>query len=496
MDPRTPVIVGVAQLNRRPTEAELPDATEPVAMMAEVVRAAAADAGSGDALLARVTGLRVMRVTEWHYADAAEMLAAALGFGPPDRAVSGLGGNSVQRLLTESAAAIQRGEHAAVVLCGAEAAHTFALARKVGFALPWTPDTPTADDAPPSPRHPAEDAIGLRSVREFFPLLDNAIRRRTGATIAEHTARIGRMWSNYSLVAAANPYAWSPRVRTPDEITTVTADNRMICFPYTKVMNAYARVDQAAALIVCSVEIARSLGISEDRWVFPLAGATCHEHWFVSERDDLGVSVGMGANADAVLGAAGVTVDDVRHLDLYACFPAPPQLAADALGVAVDDPERPLTCTGGLAFAGGPGNSYMTHAIANVVGRLREDPGSLGFASGVGWYATTHSAGLYGTRPPESGFRRLDPQTAVDAGPRRAVATAYDGRGELETYTVSHDRDGAPERAFLAVRTPDDARAWATSTDPDLLLALEAEELLGSPVEIRVGRARVRPWRR
>ena len=174
----------------------------------------------------------------------------------------------------------------------------------------------------------------------------------------------------------------------------------------------------------------------------------------------------------------------VRHLDLYACFPAPPQLAADALGVPVDDPERPLTCTGGLAFAGGPGNSYMTHAIANVVGRLREDPGGLGFASGVGWYATTHAAGVYGTRPPRDGFRRLDPQGVVDAGPRRAVAEGYAGPAELETYTVSHDRDGAPERAFLAVLTPDGARAWTTSTDPDLMAALETEELLGSIVTL------------
>jgi len=487
MDPRTPLIVGVGQLNRRPTEAELPDAADPVGMMAEVVRLAAADAGAGDALLARATGLRVMRVTEWHYPDAAGALTTRLGIAPADRRVSGLGGDSAQRLCSEAADAIQRGEHDVVIVCGAEAAHTIALARKVGFTLPWTPDTPTADDWPPSPRHPAEDVIGLRSVREFFPVLDNAIRRRTGATISAHTDRIARMWSNYSSVAAANPYAWSPRVRTPDEIATVTADNRMICFPYTKVMNAYARVDQAAAVIICSAAVARALGVGEDRWVFPLAGATCHEHWFVSERDDLGVSVGMGANAAAVLDAAGVTIDDVGHLDLYACFPAPPQLAADALGVAVDDPARPLTCTGGLAFAGGPGNDYMTHAIANVVGRLRADPGSLGFASGVGWYATTHSAGLYGTRPPEGGFRRIDPQAMVDAGPRRTVAEGYEGPATLETYTVSHDREGARARAFLALLTPAGARTWASSTNPGLMSALETEELLGAPFRVKEG---------
>ena len=110
IDGRTPVIVGVAQLNRRPTEAELDAADEPIDMMAEVVRNAATDAGAGDALLERASALRVLRVTEWHYEDAAALLAARLGITPRDCSVSGLGGNSPQRLLTELASLIQSGE--------------------------------------------------------------------------------------------------------------------------------------------------------------------------------------------------------------------------------------------------------------------------------------------------------------------------------------------------------------------------------------------------
>ena len=490
IDGRTPVIVGVAQLNRRPTEAELDTVTEPVDMMVEVVRNAANDAGAGDALLARASALRVLRVTEWHYEDAAALLASRLGITPVDCAVSGLGGNSPQRLVTELASLIQAGERDVAILCGAEAAHTVALAQRAGATLPWRPDAPTELDVAASPRHPAETALGLRSVREYFPLLDNAVRARTGAAIDEHTARIGRMWSNYSRIAAANPYAWSPRVREPDEITTVTDDNRMICFPYTKVMNAYARVDQAAAVILCSAATARDLGIPDARWVLPLAGADCEEG-FVSERADLGVSAGMRANTFALTDATGVGVDGVAHLDVYACFPAPPQLAAEALGVPVDDPSRPLTCTGGLAFAGGPGNNYMTHAIANVVRTLCDDPDEEAHAItvGVGWYATTHSMGLYGKQPRPGGFRAVRP--SLEGVPRCAVADGYEGPGTIETYTVSHARDGASERAFLAVRTPDDARAWATSSDPDLMHALETEELLGRPVTVAHWEARV-----
>lgn len=70
------------------------------------------------------------------------------------------------------------------------------------------------------------------------------------------------------------------------------------------------------------------------------------------------------------------------------------------------------------------------------------------------------------------------------------MAADYEGGGTIETYTVSHARDGHAEQAFLAVRTPDGARAWATSTDADLLRALETEELLGASVSVAQGVAR------
>ena len=79
-------------------------------------------------------------------------------------------------------------------------------------------------------------------------------------------------------------------------------------------------------------------------------------------------------------------------------------------------------------------------------------------------------------------------QAAVDATPRRSVAPNYGGAATLETYTVAHDREGVPERAFAAALTPDGARAWGSSRDPDVMHALETEELLGHPVEISFGR--------
>src|SRR4029453_672245 len=138
----------------------------------------------------------------------------------------------------------------------------------------------------------------------------------------------------------------------------------------------------------------------------------------------------MRANTGVLADATGLGVDDVAHLDVYACFPAPPQLAAEALGVPVDDPSRPLTCTGGLAFAGGPGNNYMTHAIANVVRTLREDPGAHAITIGVGWYATTHSMGLFGHVPLPDGFRRVQP--SLDGMEGCSPAAHYEASRQIQ----------------------------------------------------------------
>src|SRR5205807_1630523 len=231
-------------------------------------------------------------------------------------------------------------------------------------------------------------------------------------SIDDHQARVGLLWSRFSEVAAANPHAWSREARTPDDIATVTAENRMIGFPYTKAMNANLDTDQAAALIVCSVEAARAAGVPEDRWVFPWAGADVHDHWWVSERADLHSSPAIRAAGRAVFGLAGIGIDDVAHVDLYSCFPSAVQIAAAELGLGLEEPDRPLTVTGGLTFAGGPGNNYATHSIATMVQRLRSSPGSHGLVTALGWFVTKHAMGVYSTTPPD-GYRRGSPQDEV-----------------------------------------------------------------------------------
>ena len=84
----------------------------------------------------------------------------------------------------------------------------------------------------------------------------------------------------------------------------------------------------------------------------------------MTERPDLVAAPAIRADGQAALRHAGVGIDDVEYVDLYSCFPSAVQIAARELGLSIDDPARPVTVTGGLTFAGGPGNNYTGHSIA------------------------------------------------------------------------------------------------------------------------------------
>jgi acetyl-CoA C-acetyltransferase len=268
----------------------------------------------------------------------------------------------------------------------------------------------------------------------------------------------------------------------------VTPENRMIAFPYPKRMNAIMSVDQAAAVLVTSVGKARALGIDPSRWVWLHGSAEAHDHWYPTERIDFASSPAIRAAGRAALETAGIGIAAVDHLDLYSCFPSAVQIARDMLGIAEDDP-RPLTVTGGLPYFGGPGNDYSLHAIATMLDRLRATPGATGLVTALGWYVTKHAVGLYGSAPPLRPWRPADDgavQAAATAAPGPRVVVDAEGRGTIETYTVLHDRDGAPVRGIVVGRLDDGARFLAnTPSDRVVLDALVRDEAIGRAGVVR-----------
>ncbi len=249
-------------------------------------------------------------------------------------------------------------------------------------------------------------------------------------------------------------------------------------------MNSNNMVDQAAAVVICSAERADYLQIPRDTWVFPHAGTDAHDTYSIGERDELHRSPAIRIGGRRVLELAGIGVDDVDYVDLYSCFPSAVQVAARELGLPAGDQRRPLTVTGGLAFAGGPWNNYVTHAIATMAELLRRNPGSRGLITANGGYLTKHSFGVYSASPPSGPFRWQDVQDEVDRQPTRTALVEWDGVGTVESWTTPFDRDGNPEKVFLAVLTPDGARAMAVIDDADAASASVGTDIAGARVRV------------
>lgn len=491
-DPRLPVIVGVGELVRRPGEPGV-ELTEPAAMMAEVLRLAADDAGTGDRLLRRAGALAAVPSASWLDGDPGRRVRELLGLDAvPTLRSSMLGGNGPQALVNMLAERIQGGQLDVALLCGAEALQSVVHAGKAGIDLGWpAPDgeaTPgEVVEADRAPSTEAETAVGMIAPIMAYPLIENALRSAAGSGADAHLQQVAHLWSRFSQVAADNPYAWTPEAHTPEQLGTPSESNRRVTFPYLKLMNANIQVDQAAALILCSAEAAQSLGVPRDRWVFVHAGAQAVDEWHLSERRELHRSPAIAACGRAAFENAGCGPDDLAYVDLYSCFPAAVQLAAGELGLPLDDPARPLTCTGGLTFFGGPGNDYATHGIAAVARRLREgEAGERGLATALGWYATKHALGIYGNEPPPNGYRLAKP----DVGPaRREVAPPERTAATAETCTVIYERDGEPSYGILFAIRDDGRRALAKTDDRDTMEAMTADGFLGSRVELRADRS-------
>jgi acetyl-CoA C-acetyltransferase len=159
-------------------------------------------------------------------------------------------------------------------------------------------------------------------------------------------------------------------------------------------------------------------------------------------------------------------------------------VAANELGLPLADASRPLTVTGGLTFAGGPWNNYVTHSIATMAERLVANPGRRGLITANGGWLTKHSFGIYSTEPPGHEFRWEDVQSAVDAEPTRKAEVEWSGVGTVESWTAPFDRGGSPEKAFVAVRTPDDSRTLAVITDATEAGATVREDITGAKVQV------------
>ena len=204
INPNTPVIIGVAQVEQRLTDVLA--GKEPVQMMVDAVRLAAEDTGNVG-LLSQVESVRVIRGV-WRYKQPAGFVATAIGAPNAETVGSVYGGNMVQSVVNQSALDILRGDKSLLVITGAENGHSMAKAKKAGVELPVTEtsgdyDRMIGSEEPMSA--PAETARGIRMPIQLYPMFENALRHQRGESIEAHQVRISELWAGFSKVGRQIP---------------------------------------------------------------------------------------------------------------------------------------------------------------------------------------------------------------------------------------------------------------------------------------------------
>src|SRR6266581_2606080 len=250
-DDRIPVIVGVGEIVDRPKE--ISKGLEPLVLLEQALKRAEADSGSK--LLGEIQSLDIVNFLSWRYRDPEIQLSDRLGIKPKHAYYGPVGGESPIRYLHEAAQRIARGECSVAAVCGAEAQSTATKAERAGVTPPWTP---FAHDVPEPKRgaafqKPLAVALGVFRPVTVYPFYEAATSAHWGQSPREALAESGELWSRYSDVAAANPQSWMKRAVPADTITTPSSNNRLIAWPYTKLMVANPTVNMGGALLMTSL---------------------------------------------------------------------------------------------------------------------------------------------------------------------------------------------------------------------------------------------------
>src|SRR3954464_6410040 len=445
-DDRIPIIVGVGEIADHPKE--LTAGLEPLALLEAAVRRAGKDAAAP--LLGEIDSLDVVNFLSWRYRDPEQLLAARLGINPAHCCYGPVGGESPIRFLHEAAQRIARGEAKVAVVCGAESQSTATKAERAKITLPWTP---FAHDVPEPKRgaafqKPLAVTLGVFRPITVYPLYEAATAPHWGQTPREALAESGELWARFSQTAAGNPQSWMKRAVPVDEITTPTPDNRLIAWPYTKLMVANPTVNMGGAVLMTSLARAREAGIADDRLIYIHGGASAEEPRDYLIRDQFYQSHPQNAVLETILDTVGGDGKVFDAIELYSCFPVVPKMARRTLGLG---PDVQPTVTGGLTFHGAPLNTYMTHAACAMVRKLRGGA-KLGLLYGQGGFVTKHHAlGLSRQAPNEPLSQDTSVQAEADrrGGEVPEFVTEAAGQAEVETFTVIYGRNGDAEHGVV-----------------------------------------------
>ena len=317
-----PVLVGIARLTQRVSAPG--EGLDAVDLMSEAVRAALDDASAPG--LAKRVGLVGVPRGMWRCTDPARVIAERIG-APDARTISAEVGVLQHSLITGACERIASGEVDVAIVCGGEARHRHVLASKAGIERRGASRTGVAPGRGLASGRARRVGAGVRARHRdgARAVRDDLERRRpregmvVPRTRCVHGRAVGVLRrGRRERRARVGPKCAGRGRRSSRRQPT----NRMVSFPYTRLLCSQWNVDQAAALVFASEDVARELGVPSDRAIYPVAAAESNAMVPMFTRDEVHRWPAFEHASRAVLDLAGVGIDDIGLLEIYSCFPS------------------------------------------------------------------------------------------------------------------------------------------------------------------------------
>ena len=477
------VVIGVSAIQQKGNFENLDEA---LLLMDHAVKAALSDSGN-KLVKDYIDEIRIPKGF-WRYRDPGKWIAKNNNFKSiPITYVTKIGVLQ-QNLINDACLKIENGEINASIILGGEARY-----KQLRSIIEKKEYSETKlDENPDFYIKAKEDLYGDEELKElgamavgYYASMETAIRKNDDETIEEHQNNIASMYEEFSKVASNNEDAWLDHPYSREEILVISKKNKMLAYPYNKLHCTSWNVNQSAALIICSEELANKLEIDNNKRVYPISSSENNHMIAIQQRPKLYESLGMIYAAKSINKMMKKLDIRLDAYDLYSCFPAAVKMFSKSLELGS---EIPKTITGSMPYAGGPLNSFVIHSTVKMIQKIRALEVRHGLVTGVSGMMTKQSFCVWGKEYQKQFiFDDVTERAKLDENPVE-LSNIAEGEGEIIGYTIIQGSDNAP-KAVLYLDDEKKHRKVVSSLNKNFINLLMEEEWVGKKVKFKDGQA-------
>ena len=477
------VVIGVSAIQQK---GDFENLDEALFLMDQAVKEALSDSGN-KSIKDHIDEIRIPKGF-WRYRDPGKWIAKNNDFkNIPTTYVTKIGVLQ-QNLINEACLKIENGEINASIILGGEARYKqlrSVIEKKEYFET-------KLDENPDFYIKAKEDLYGDEELEElgamavgYYATMETALRKNDDENIEEHQNNIASMYEEFSKVASNNEDAWLDHPYSKKEILEISKKNKMLAYPYNKLHCTSWNVNQSAALIICSEELANKLEIDNKKRVYPISSSENNNMIAIQQRPKLYESLGMIYAAKSINKMMEQLDIRIDAYDLYSCFPAAVKMFSKSLELGS---EIPKTITGSMPYAGGPLNSFVIHSTVKMIQKIRALEARHGLVTGVSGMMTKQSFCVWGKEYQEQFiFDDVTERAKLDEKPVE-LSNIAEGEGEIIGYTIIEGSEHA-SKAVLYLDDEKKHRKVVSSLDKNFINLLMEEEWVGKKVKFKDGQA-------